>query len=67
MKYKLPNGEVIDLGIYTIDDCEIFNEDEMSFTQKELSDLLFEKTGILVADVEEEEGGEFRIGQHYII
>ena len=43
--------------IFNFDDCEIFDEEE-SLSQKELSDLLFEKTGILVADAK---GGENKI------
>lgn len=54
MKYiKTPTGD-----IFEFDDCEIF-EDNETLTQKELADLLFEKTGILVADAE---GGENKIG-----
>lgn len=48
MKYKLPNGVVIDLGIYTIDDCVPL--DTGIDDQTELANLLFEQTGILVAD-----------------
>lgn len=50
MKYiRTPTGEV-----FNFDDCEIFDEEEI-LSQKELSDLLFEKTGILVADVKKME------------
>ena len=48
---------VTDNNIFNFDDCEIFDEEE-SLSQKELSDLLFEKTGILVADAK---GGENKI------
>lgn len=53
MRYiRTPTGD-----IFNFDDCEIFDEDE-SLSQKELSDLLFEKTGILVSDAK---GGENKI------
>ena len=50
MRYiRTPTGEV-----FKYEDCEIFDE-EAILSQKELSDLLFEKTGILVADVKKME------------
>lgn len=53
MRYiRTPTGD-----IFNFDDCEIFDKCE-SLSQKELSDLLFEKTGILVADAK---GGENKI------
>lgn len=52
MKYELPNGEVIDLGIYTLEDCIPLND---IANQKELTEELFNQTGIIVAGME---GGE---------
>lgn len=52
MKYELPNGEVIDLGIYTLEDCIPLND---IADQKELAEVLFNQTGIIVAGME---GGE---------
>ena len=52
MKYELPNGEVIDLGIYTLEDCIPLND---IANQKELAEVLFNQTGIIVAGME---GGE---------
>lgn len=52
MKYELPNGEVIDLGIYTLKDCIPLND---IADQKELAEELFNQTGIIVAGME---GGE---------
>lgn len=50
MRYiRTPTGEV-----FKYEDCGIFDEEEI-LSQKELSDLLFEKTGILVADVKKME------------
>lgn len=53
MKYVLPNEEIIDLGIYTTDDCKPL--DSETINQEELSKFLFEQTGILIATME---GGE---------
>lgn len=52
MIYELPDGQIIDLGEYTIDDCVLI---DCSSTEKELSDLMFEQNGIIIADLK---GGE---------
>lgn len=49
MKYELPNGEIIDLGIYKLEDCVPLDD---TANQKELAKELFNKTGILVAGME---------------
>lgn len=52
MIYKLPNGKILDLGIYTLDDCIPLDEGS---DQQKLAKELFEQAGILVSD---KEGGD---------
>lgn len=52
MKYELPNGEIIDLGIYTLEDCIPLND---IADQKELAEELFNQTGIIVAGINKKE------------
>lgn len=47
MRYLLPDGELIDLGIYSISDCVPVEGEED--TQELLSSLLFGQTGVLIA------------------
>lgn len=45
MKYRLPDETIIDLGKYTLDDCEEIESESEVLSQDEI----FNKTGILIA------------------
>ena len=50
MNYVLPNGDIVDLGKYDKDDLiEIEDVIDMPLSQKELAELLFIQSGIVVA------------------
>lgn len=52
MKYLLPNNKIVDLEEYTIDDLIQIDDHENKINeqnQKELAQLLFKQSGIIVA------------------